>query len=803
MLQALKYIIEVIICSALFLVCYRWMIARKVSFRICRIYIMATMMISVAIPAMNVPIYRAGTMETPAWLMTDYDPEYMTDETSAAEEAAIADAGVSENAAVPATDAVQAQGTIETAAKRRAGAEGTVVFLRKHGNRIIGIIYAGVVLASLGLTAYNFIRIRALRRRSKLTYTKEYTLAEHKDTTTPFSFLRTIFMGFNYEPYERQQILTHEASHVRHGHSFERLALSVMRSFFWFNPFFWMIENDLKEVQEWEADKDVLDEGHDLKVYRTTIFKQLFGYNPDISCGLNHSLTKQRFIMMTQSRRGKGAWIRLAATLPVIAAVFFAFGCGARSAEPYLAENKAETNFTDTTAIHLSMPCDPIRFMNVHGGNAAQSAFSRKHVGVDFALNEGDPIWAVADGILVSISCGDEEIITYDEATCNLTFSNPSSSSLKLSCSEIWGEFHLGDAHVKSKGDACEVTCRPDGPGLTMTIRHENGLETVYRQLPLIMFRTHVFKEGQMIGKAGMTARSTGVHLHFELHKDGEAVDPMPYLNSPKQLAKAIFMNIVKAGDDDNRLSDTYYIEIDGEIYDKDKIAETVVQKMAKDKSIETVQLTADPQTPMGIITDIKRELRKVDDIRMMMVSDAGAMAPLPQADTTHIFNPRYNITEVDFGTETRNIIHMKINAQDRYLVGSKPGYLDLETKKRLKSHITNADKDQDSPITTETEIPLPDGTSFTHDVSQGIILFQYDRGTSYKGYTDARSFIDGVYYELWNELAMEKFGRPYTQLSTAEILSVRNAIPKKIRLFNVKDAKHPLADRVTTRNDS
>jgi biopolymer transport protein ExbD len=109
--------------------------------------------------------------------------------------------------------------------------------------------------------------------------------------------------------------------------------MSVLRSVFWFNPFFWMAEKDLEEVQEWEADKDVLDEGWNLKTYRTTIFKQLFGYNPDITCGLNHSLTKQRFIMMTQSHRGKGAWLRLAATLPVIALVFLAFGCGVKSQE--------------------------------------------------------------------------------------------------------------------------------------------------------------------------------------------------------------------------------------------------------------------------------------------------------------------------------------------------------------------------------------------------------------------------------------------------------------------------------------
>ena len=47
---------------------------------------------------------------------------------------------------------------------------------------------------------------------------------------------------------------------------------------------------------------------------------------------------------MTQSHRGKGAWIRLAATLPVIAAVFLAFGCGVKS------EAKAEKTATNLTS---------------------------------------------------------------------------------------------------------------------------------------------------------------------------------------------------------------------------------------------------------------------------------------------------------------------------------------------------------------------------------------------------------------------------------------------------------------------
>ena len=325
--MTIRYIIEVIVCSGLFLVAYRWLLVRKVSFGLCRAFIMTSMLLAAVIPAMNVPVFpeKSATEQT---VMTGFD--FIGEEHAHAE----------------ATGSMVGEEASKTAATENIPTK-KQTDIKMAAGIAANVIYILAVLASLSLTAYNTIKIQRLRRRSILTHTEEYTLAEHEDIRTPFSFLKTIFMGFGYEHQERLQILTHEASHVRHRHSFERLALTVLRSFFWFNPFFWMAEKDLEEVQEWEADKDVLNEGYELKTYRTTIFKQLFGYNPDISCGLNHSLTKQRFIMMTQSHRGKGAWIRLAATLPVIAAVFLAFGCGTK-------ETKASDTATDPAPLLTS-----------------------------------------------------------------------------------------------------------------------------------------------------------------------------------------------------------------------------------------------------------------------------------------------------------------------------------------------------------------------------------------------------------------------------------------------------------------
>ena len=340
-MSVLSFIVESLICSGLFLVLYRWMLAKKVSFRLCRVYLIVTMVLSVTIPMMDVPLYPSENLTRfSEWTVFSFDDfsavPVVTEEAVA----------VNQN-----SEAIKAEASTQIT--------GRSIDLKL----ILGILYTLVGVVSLALLAYNTARIYRLRSKSKLTYEEDYTLAEHEDIKTPFSFIRTIFMGFNYEPQERRQILTHEASHVRHRHSYERLFMSVLRSIFWFNPFFWMAEKDLEEVQEWEADKDVLDEGWNLKTYRTTIFKQLFGYNPDITCGLNHSLTKQRFIMMTQSHRGKGAWLRLAATLPVIAATFFAFGCGTKNQE----EVETKADLTSETP-------DPSFFrIQVTGGNGDYS----------------------------------------------------------------------------------------------------------------------------------------------------------------------------------------------------------------------------------------------------------------------------------------------------------------------------------------------------------------------------------------------------------------------------------------------
>jgi murein DD-endopeptidase MepM/ murein hydrolase activator NlpD len=68
--------------------------------------------------------------------------------------------------------------------------------------------------------------------------------------------------------------------------------------------------------------------------------------------------------------------------------------------------------------------------------------------------------------------------------------------------------------------------------GKAVKLDHPHGFSTLYaHNSRLFVHAGQNVKAGQVICLSGSTGRSTGPHLHFEVHKDASPVDPLPYLD--------------------------------------------------------------------------------------------------------------------------------------------------------------------------------------------------------------------------------------------------------------------------------
>lgn len=193
----------------------------------------------------------------------------------------------------------------------------------------IWIVYGCGVLLLLSSMFRQALLIRRLRRHSTQERIGRIVLVRPTAQIASFSFFRTIYISRSVAEKDIAAIFAHEKSHVIHRHSLERIVMESLKALLWWNPFAWLAARALTEVEEFEADRDVLAEGHDTGNYLKTIFTQQFGYSPDVADGLSNSLTnsltKKRIQMMTTPMKSRYALLRLIAMLPIVTGLLGSF----------------------------------------------------------------------------------------------------------------------------------------------------------------------------------------------------------------------------------------------------------------------------------------------------------------------------------------------------------------------------------------------------------------------------------------------------------------------------------------------
>ncbi|MFH0070958.1 peptidoglycan DD-metalloendopeptidase family protein, partial [Peribacillus sp. NPDC056705] len=100
-----------------------------------------------------------------------------------------------------------------------------------------------------------------------------------------------------------------------------------------------------------------------------------------------------------------------------------------------------------------------------------------------------------------------------------------------------WGRSHegidlVGGSTIKASAAGRVVFAgQQNGYGKVVIVDHGNGYRTLYGHMSKISVSNgQSVSQGSKVGVMGSTGRSTGVHLHFEVQKNGVAQNPMKYL---------------------------------------------------------------------------------------------------------------------------------------------------------------------------------------------------------------------------------------------------------------------------------
>jgi murein DD-endopeptidase MepM/ murein hydrolase activator NlpD len=102
-----------------------------------------------------------------------------------------------------------------------------------------------------------------------------------------------------------------------------------------------------------------------------------------------------------------------------------------------------------------------------------------------------------------------------------------------------WGKMHKGvditgnrNIVVADNGIVTYTGDKGDGYGNKVVVDHKNGYVTVYGHLSKIeTTKGKIVEKGEKIGVMGSTGDSTGVHLHFEIQRNGVAENPLKFLS--------------------------------------------------------------------------------------------------------------------------------------------------------------------------------------------------------------------------------------------------------------------------------
>lgn len=170
---------------------------------------------------------------------------------------------------------------------------------------LLGIYWVGVAVLSLRLVwqLFSIIRLAVISRKQEVEGITVHLL---RGEGSPFSFFRWVFMyPSTMEGKQLHEVMVHECTHVSGLHSLDTLFSELFSIACWFNPFAWLMKQEVRMNLEYLADESVLSDGNARKSYQYHLLGLAYRQSNEstkIANNFNLLPLKKRIKMMNKRR---------------------------------------------------------------------------------------------------------------------------------------------------------------------------------------------------------------------------------------------------------------------------------------------------------------------------------------------------------------------------------------------------------------------------------------------------------------------------------------------------------------------
>lgn len=295
-MEAVSYLLISTGCLTLFYVIYLLIFKRETNFRNLRLYLLASIFLSLVLPFNN-SVIKPEILNL-NFLKGKNNPEIKTTEFNIANL------------------------TYFLNEKQNSRKEKKWVEKAKIVYLVISAFFLMRIVIQLVILAREYIK-------SEKRKIDNYRLIYTNSPMSTATFFNIIFLHKESRSEENiEHIIEHEKVHARQHHSVDRIIIELLSAFMWFNPIIWMMRNSIQLVHEYLADEGVLESGVEKHQYQTLLLNQIAeGKIIGLSSSFNKSLIKKRITMMTKTKTNSKSIIKVITLLPLSILLFAIIAC--------------------------------------------------------------------------------------------------------------------------------------------------------------------------------------------------------------------------------------------------------------------------------------------------------------------------------------------------------------------------------------------------------------------------------------------------------------------------------------------